>query len=171
VLHSPREAYPAHHGEALGTGSVRRLPVDGSAHRNRWRSSVIDPSHPLGSWFLLISSILFAAVIGLPLLIVPLTWARWFTWTVPEKDTHVTIYFGRCLGAVALGVIFVALRAVPDPSGNRIVFDLIGGISALMTGVHIWGAIRRIQPMTETIETAVYLGMTCACFWIRSTLG
>jgi hypothetical protein len=133
---------------------------------------MIDPSHPLGSWFLLVSSILFAVLYALPLFFVPLTWARWFTWRVPgaEKDTHLAIYFGRCVGACALGVIFVACRAIPDPRGNRVVFDLIGGICGLMTVVHIWGAIRRIQPWTETVETAFYAVVTGVCLWIRSTL-
>src|SRR5262245_33838460 len=105
---------------------------------------MIDSAHPLASWFLVISSGFFLVVYGLPLLIAPIAWARWFRWDIPEK-THLATYFGRCVGAVALSVIVVVLRRAGDPKGNSFMFELIALVGGLMTGVHVWGAIRRIQ--------------------------
>jgi hypothetical protein len=132
---------------------------------------MIDPTHPLGSWFLLTTSLLFLFVFALPMIFAPLTWGRWFRWKIPADDTHLTIYFGRCLGGLSLAVILIVMQRVPDPKSNRVLFELIGCISAIMTLIHIWGAIRRIQPMTETIETAFWALTAVAAFWIHTTLG
>jgi hypothetical protein len=40
-----------------------------------------------------------------------------------------------------------------------VLFRLIQIIGALMTGVHVWGAVRREQPWTETAEIPLYAGL------------
>lgn len=128
---------------------------------------MINPDYPLASWFLVISAALFVAVIALPLLFVPLTWARWFGWKLPEGGTDLTVYFGRCLGAVALAVIVAVAHGIPDPKSHHLLFDLVSMISGLMILVHLWGAIRKIQPITETVEILVWMVVFVFSLWIR----
>jgi hypothetical protein len=47
---------------------------------------------------------------------------------------------------------------------------LIGYVCGLMTLVHIWGAIRRIQPWTEHAEIIMYGAVTILAIWIRLSL-
>jgi hypothetical protein len=132
---------------------------------------MISPDYPLASWFLLVSAAFFLVVVALPLLFVPLTWARWFGWRLPEGSTDLTVYFGRCLGAVALAVIVVAARGIPDPKGHPALFELVALITGLMVFVHVWGALRKAQPLSETVEISVWAMVFVLSLWIRfSTL-
>ena len=135
---------------------------------------MIDPERPLASWFLLTSATFFLVVFALPLLFAPLRWARWFRWKLPEQletsHLHLTVYFARCLGAVALSVIVITFRSAGDPRGHRILFDLIALLSGLMVLVHAWGAIRRTQPWTEHVEIVLYAAVAAAAIWIGSSL-
>ncbi len=130
---------------------------------------MIDPQRPLASWFLLVAGTVFLVVYALPLLFVPLQWARVFRWELPEK-THLTIYLGRCVGGLALAVVVFVFRAVPDPRSNRMLLELIALMSGLLALVHVWGAIRRIQPWTEHVEIVLYAGVAVASAWIGATL-
>jgi uncharacterized membrane protein len=38
-----------------------------------------------------------------------------------------------------------------------VVFELGLAFSALMVAVHVYGAVKGIQPMTETVETALWV--------------
>ena len=97
---------------------------------------------------LMISTTLFFA---LPIFLAPLTWARLMMWRVPEH-TDLAVYFGRCLGAFILIVEFLMLRGATTGNGLVYAFDVLFCVFGLMLGVHIYGAIRRIQPITETLE-------------------
>ena len=120
---------------------------------------MIDPEIPLASWLLLTSRILFLVVYALPLLFVPMRWARVFRWDVPER-THMTINLGRCLGRVGLAVILAVFRAVPNPRAHRMLFDLIALMTGILALVNVWGAIPRIQPWTEHVEIVLYAGVS-----------
>lgn len=120
---------------------------------------------PLASAFLLIISFFFLLLYALPLLLVPLRWARWLRWQLPAGGAELTVYLGRCVGGLALAVILMALRAAPDPRGHRLIFELIATIAAIMTAVHLWGALRRVQPWTETAEIALYAVVTGLSGW------
>ena len=76
---------------------------------------MISPDYPLASWFLVVSTAVFPLVVALPLLFVPLTWARWFGWKLPEGSKDLTVYFGRCLGGAALAIIVAVAHGIPDP--------------------------------------------------------
>ena len=130
---------------------------------------MIDAIHPVASWFLWIAGISFLLVFAIPILVAPLNWARIFPWRLPQ-DTGLTVYFGRCLGAVAMAIIVVCLRAVPHPADNAIVFEIVIVACALLAAVHVWGAIRGTQPWTETAEIALYGGVTAAAIWIYTGL-
>jgi hypothetical protein len=130
---------------------------------------LIDPSCPLASWFLLGGGAFFGAAFALPLLFAPLHWARRFGWRVPE-DASLTVYFGRCLGAVAVAVVVQVLRAAPDPRGHRGAFELLVTAGVPLALVHVWGAVRRAQPWIETAEIGLYAGVSAIAVWFLHTL-
>jgi hypothetical protein len=98
---------------------------------------------------------------GVPLLLSPLRWARALRWRVPS-DTDLTVYLGRSLGALAVAVSVSALRAARRPEEHRIIFELGLLTGALEALVHVWGALLRRQPWTETAEIAFWSAMVAA---------
>jgi hypothetical protein len=131
---------------------------------------MISPDYPLASWFLVISTGVVIVVIALPLLFVPLTWARKFGWTLPEGNNDLTVYFGRCLGATALAMIIAVAHGIPDPKSHHLLFDLVSITSGLMVGIHLWGWIRKTQPLSETIETGIWALLFAMSLWIRFSM-
>jgi hypothetical protein len=111
------------------------------------------------SLFLLAASSIGLLVFALPLLLSPLRWARRLRWRVPE-DTDLTVYLGRSLGAVATAFSVGGLLAARDPRRHRIVFPITAVAGFLLTGVHIWGAIQKKQPWTETAEIPFWAAVT-----------
>jgi hypothetical protein len=103
---------------------------------------------------------------GLPLLFWPLSWARVLRWPIPEQ-TYLTIYFGRCLGGVICVIAYFALRAGKDPEIQPFFFNMVLSSFALMIAIHIYGAIKRIQPLSETLEIFywVSLFLVTLCFY------
>ncbi len=128
---------------------------------------LINADYPLASWFLLVVTISFSCIYALPLLFMPLRWARWFRWPMPEGNTALTVYFGRCLGGLALAAIITVARAVPDPRAHLLLFDLTYVVCGIMTAIHIWGALERTQPWTEDAEILMYGAATGAAAWLR----
>ena len=128
---------------------------------------LINADYPLASWFLLVVTVTFSGLYALPLLFMPLRWARWFRWPLPEGNPALTIYFGRCLGGLALAAILTVVRAIPDPKAYLPLFDLIYLVCGAMTGVHIWGAIERTQPWTEDAEILLYGAAAVTAAWLR----
>lgn len=102
---------------------------------------------------LMIVTTLFFA---LPIFIAPLTWARLMQWTIPEH-THLAIYFGRCLGAFILVVEVTMLRSATTGTSFSYAFDILFVVFTLMFVVHVYGAIKRIQPITETLEIGFWM--------------
>lgn len=105
--------------------------------------------------FLVVFGILAGLAFALPIFLVPLTWARAFRWKLPQ-DTDLAIYFGRCLGVLAVVLSGFALRAGFTGAGVEQMFQIMIPVFAGMTLVHVVGAIQRIQPVTETIEIAFW---------------
>jgi uncharacterized YccA/Bax inhibitor family protein len=97
-------------------------------------------------------------VFALPIFIFPLVWARLLKWPLPDH-TDLAVYFGRCLGALLIVVELFALRAALTGNGLVAAFELMTGTIVLMIVVHIYGAIKNIQPMTETFETGIWCGL------------
>jgi uncharacterized membrane protein YsdA (DUF1294 family) len=108
--------------------------------------------------FLLVLMIATSAAFALPIFLVPLTWARRFGWRIPEH-TDLAIYFGRCLGAFILIVELLMLRAALTGTGLVFTFQVLIAVAVLMIVVHIWGALQRIQPISETLEIGMYAGL------------
>lgn len=111
-------------------------------------------SQELLLWLAIATTLVFA----LPIFCVPLHWARLMGWTIPQH-THLAIYFGRCLGAFILIVEMLMLRAALTGEALHTVFEVLAGVAVLMIVVHVYGAIRRIQPLSETLEIGFYGGM------------
>ena len=107
-------------------------------------------------------------VFALPLLCFPIGWARLFGWRIPER-TDLAVYFGRCLGAFVL-VFEVFLWRASAGHDTALAFGLLLGISGMMTLVHAWGALRRIQPPLEPLEIFFYAGLfvLTLLFWPRA---
>ena len=112
---------------------------------------MIDPAHPVISWYLLLSAAAFAVVFVVPLFAVPLRWAKAFRWSVPA-DNELAIYFGSCLGAAGIGIVVAMVRAAREPAAHPVVFEILIVTGALLTIVHVVGALRRKWPWTETAE-------------------
>lgn len=95
-------------------------------------------------------------VFGLPMLLWPLRWAGAFGWEIPANP-DLAIYFGRCLASAVCVLGFMAFRAASRPAVQSFYFDIMLGLIALMIGVHAYGALLGIQPISETIEIAYWV--------------
>jgi hypothetical protein len=105
--------------------------------------------------FLLVVAVVFIPVFALPLFVDPVWWGERFGWETAGAG-ELTNYLGRCLGAVALAIAIVALRAARDPAANRAIFDLLALAAALLAVVHLRGSLEDSQPVIEHLETAMY---------------
>ena len=118
----------------------------------------------VGIWSAYSSQFLYVVTIGilagfaLPLLLVPIKFARVLTWQIPEHE-HLAIYFGRCLGGIATVIAVFGLKVAASPALQPFFFSLVVWIFCILTLVHIYGAIRKIQPITETIEIIFWFGL------------
>jgi hypothetical protein len=118
----------------------------------------------LGLWsaysqaYLLTLVCVTSLVFALPIFLVPLSWARWFGWRIPQEH-DLAIYFGRCLGAFILIVEALMLRAGLNGQGLVVAFQVLLAVAVMMVLVHVWGALLRIQPISETLEIGMYSGM------------
>lgn len=118
----------------------------------------------LGLWgahartYLLLLMTATTALFALPIFLAPLKWARWFGWTIPQQ-TDLAVYFGRCLGAFILIVELLMLQAVLNGTGLVLTFQILLAVATLMIVVHAWGAVQRIQPISETLEIGMYAGL------------
>jgi hypothetical protein len=121
------------------------------------------------STFLYVTAAVFLVAIVLPLLFAPLAWARVFRWTLPER-TDLAVYFGRCLGAAALALLYGMFRAARDPALQPLVFELAAIVAGTLCVVHIVGFLRKQQPWTETAEIPIYAALALFSAWVRSRL-
>lgn len=93
---------------------------------------------------------------ALPIFFAPLSWARLMRWEIPAQQ-HLAIYFGRCLGAFILVVEAAMLRSATTGTSFSYAFDILFVVFGLMLVVHVYGALRRIQPITETLEIGLWV--------------
>jgi hypothetical protein len=126
----------------------------------------------IGMWsahaqtYLLVTMVLTTLTFALPIFLMPLRWARWFGWQIPEH-TDLAVYFGRCLGAFVLIIEALMLRAALTGEALLFTFQVITAVAVMMVIVHVWGAVLRIQPKLETLEIGMYggLGLVNLLFW------
>ena len=126
----------------------------------------------LGLWstnaadFLLILTLATTLVFALPIFLVPLSWARLMAWQIPQQ-TDLAVYFGRCLGAFILILEALMLRAALTGEAMHTAFELLAATATMMIVVHVYGALKRIQPLSETLEIGFYvlLLLLTLMFW------
>jgi hypothetical protein len=108
-----------------------------------------------GRAFLLVWTILTTVAFALPMILAPLAWGRTMRFEIPAQ-TDLAVYYGRCLGVFALVLDAMLLRAALTGIGIVFVFQVGLAFSTLMVPVHVYGAVKRIQPMTETLEIGLW---------------
>ncbi len=126
----------------------------------------------LGIWgeyneiFLLVIGVVTLLFFGLPLVLVPMEWARVFRWELP-KEKNLAISFGRSLGIVLSIIAIFAIIVARKPAVQPFFFDMMLLTFISMTVLHVYGAIRRTQPITETVEIGLWvvLGIAGVCFY------
>ncbi len=103
---------------------------------------------------------------GIPLLVVPLRWAQLFRWQVPQPE-NLVVFLGRSMGIIISLIAIFAFRAAVSPQAQPFFFDLMLWTFAAMLVLHIYGAIRKTQPITETIEIGLWviLFLVTLCFY------
>jgi len=106
--------------------------------------------------FMLVFAILALVAFVIPMIFAPMFWARMLLWNIPE-DTDLAVYSLRSLGSLGLALLLVTLRAAITGEGLLFVYELFVPFFALMVLVHLYGAIRKIQPITETLEIGFWL--------------
>jgi hypothetical protein len=94
---------------------------------------------------------LLQGTFGVALLADPYAWAKSFRWK-PEPQTDVGLYFGRCLGAVAMGFAVEGLRASRDPQDGAAWYRATEVGAWLLAAVHVRGMAEGRQPLSETAE-------------------
>lgn len=97
----------------------------------------------------------------IPIFFTPMNWGRMLLWNIPD-DTDLAVYFGRCLGSFALVLEIMVLRALFTGAGLSFVCDFLILVFVLMVIVHVYGAIKGIQPITETLEIGFWAGLIVA---------
>ena len=101
--------------------------------------------------FLRIVALLTLVAFAIPISLAPLKWAKALRWEVDVRP-DLALYFGRCLGAVALVLVSAAWHAASNPALQPFYFSMLLGVFGLLTVVHIVGAVQQVQPWTETAE-------------------
>jgi hypothetical protein len=116
--------------------------------------------------FTIFNATALIVVFCIPMMIAPMKWARLLRWPIPDHE-HLAIYFGRCLGGFAFILALFGLKAVTNSSLLPFYFDLGLGIYIAMIAIHVYGGIRKIQPMTETVEILFWVGQVVLtlCFY------
>lgn len=108
--------------------------------------------------YLLVLVLSTSLVFALPIFLCPLAWARLMRWRLPQ-EIDLAVYFGRCLGAFILIVEGLMLRAALTGEALLTTFEVLAAVALLMVLVHVHGALRRIQPWTETLEIGFYVAL------------
>jgi hypothetical protein len=110
------------------------------------------------SGFLRVVSLLTLVAFAIPISLAPLKWARTLRWDIDDKP-DLALYFGRCLGVVALVLVCAGWHAASNPAVQPFYFNILIGSTGLLTLVHIVGALQRVQPWTETAEIPFWGGL------------
>jgi hypothetical protein len=108
--------------------------------------------------FLRVTAILTLLAFAIPISLAPLKWARALRWDIDARP-DLALYFGRCLGVVALVLVWAAWHAAAHPVLQPFYFNIYIAITGLLTAVHVVGAFQNVQPWTETAEIPFWGGL------------
>lgn len=105
--------------------------------------------------YLYVLGVAMLAGFGFPLLFVPIRWARVFRWEIPQH-LDLTAFLGRSVGVIIFVLSIFAFRVANNPTEQPLVFDMLLWVISGSILIHIYGAIRNAQPITETIEIIMW---------------
>ena len=116
--------------------------------------------------YLYVAGIATLVAFGIPLLVVPLRWSQAFRWEIPQPE-NLVVFLGRSLGIFCSLLAIFAFIAAGSPDAKPFYFDLMLSVLASMGALHVYGAIKKIQPVTETVEIILWvvLFLITLCFY------
>jgi hypothetical protein len=116
--------------------------------------------------YLIVTGVAMLATFGIPLLLVPLSWARVFRWEIPQPQ-ELVVFLGRSLGVFISILAIFAFKVTQTPTFKPFYFDLMLWVFGGMILLHAYGAIRKTQPITETLEIILWVILTVVtlCFY------
>jgi hypothetical protein len=106
--------------------------------------------------YLYVAGAAMLASFGIPLMVVPLRWARFLRWEVPQPE-NLVVFFGRSLGVFISVIAVLAFKVTGTPAAKPFFFELMLWLFVGMIGLHVYGAIRKAQPITETLEIGLWV--------------
>ncbi len=106
--------------------------------------------------FLYVVGVAMLLVYGLPLIFAPLRWAKAFGWEI-QPSTTLTVMLGRSLGILISLVAVFAFVVTRMTEAKPFFFLFILCLIGLNTLLHLYGAIRRVQPKLETYELGLWV--------------
>ena len=107
-------------------------------------------------FYLVVAGVAMLGAFGLPLLLAPMSWARLMRWEVPPPG-QLVVFLGRSLGAFICVIAAFAFRVAATPLSQPFFFELMLWIFGAMIALHVYGAIKKTQPITETFEIGLWL--------------
>jgi hypothetical protein len=116
--------------------------------------------------YLYVAGVAMLAAFGIPLLVVPLRWARFLRWEIPQTE-NLVVFLGRSLGIFISLLAVFAFKVTGSPAAKPFFFDMMLWLFVAMIALHAYGAIRKTQPITETIEILLWvvLFVITLCFY------
>ena len=72
-------------------------------------------------------------------------------WEVPPPG-QLVVFFGRCLGLFISVIAAYAFKAAATSQAQPFFFQLMLWLFLAMIGFHVYGALKKAQPITETME-------------------
>jgi hypothetical protein len=116
--------------------------------------------------YLIVAGVAMLVVFGLPLMLVPLRWAKLLRWDVSQPGDW-GIFMGRSLGVMITVLALYAIKVSQTPSAMPFYYLLMLWTFVGMILLHIYGAIRKTQPITETFEIGLWviLFLVTLCFY------
>jgi hypothetical protein len=126
----------------------------------------------IGAWqsysniYLVFTGVVMLITFGIPLVIVPLRWARAFRWEIPDP-LNLVIFLSRSLGILISVLAVFAFLAAGEPAAKPFYFDLMLSVIAAMLILHVYGALKKTLPITETAEIVLWvlLFLLTLCFY------
>ena len=116
--------------------------------------------------YLYVMGVSMLAAFGIPLLAVPLRWARALRWETPQPE-NLVVFLGRSLGVFVSVLALFAFKAAGSPVATPFYFDLVLWVLGAMGLLHVYGAIKKTQPVTENVEILLWVALflLTLCFY------
>jgi len=89
--------------------------------------------------YLYVAGVAMLAAFGIPLLVVPLRWARAFRWEVPQPE-NLVVFLGRSVGIFISLLAVFAFKVTTTPAAKPFFIDLMLWLFVAMIALHCYGA-------------------------------